>query len=376
MVKGNQENLQFNFMKIRTLLLCMVVVLTFLSCEKPPPVIPPIVIEPETVGFYICCEGLMNGNNGILSYYDVENNQLHKDYFKTQNQRGLGDTPNDLKTYGSKMYCVVNLSNTIEVMDAATATSLQRISLTSESGNGRQPRQIAFHKDKAYVCNFDGTVVRIDTTSLAVDAIVECGRNPDGICVANNKLYVSNSGGLDFGNPDNTVSVIDIEPFTEIKRITVVANPGKILADSEGDVYLISRGNYGNISGTFQRIDSRTDEVVQVFEHLNVTNFTICNDVAYLYNYDYFTCSSWFKTFDCKTKQVINESFISDGTVINKPYGINVNPLNGDVYITDVYSYTVQGDVYCFDKEGKRKFKIEAVGLNPNITVILNLKRR
>jgi DNA-binding beta-propeller fold protein YncE len=305
----------------------------------------------------------------------MENSLSYKDYFQTQNQRKLGDTPNDLKIYGSKMYCVVNGSNTIEVMDASTAISIRRISLTNDAGNGRQPRYITFYENKAYVCNFDGTVVRIDTASLAVEAIVECGKNPDSICVANNKLYVSNSGGLDFINHDNTVSVIDIESFTEIKRITVVENPSKILADSEGDVYLISRGNYGKISHVFQRIDRRTDEV-QPFDRLNATNFTICNDTAYLYSYDSYNGNSWFKTFDCKTEQVIRESFISDGTTINTPYGIDVNPLNGDVYITDVYNYTVQGDVYCFDKDGKQKFKIADVGLNPNVTVVLKIDLR
>ena len=357
-------------MKTRLLLICMAVSALF-SCKKDePPPIPPPPVEQETAGFYVCCEGLMNGNNGSLFYYDMENGQSYKNYFETQNQRGLGDTPNDLKIYGSKMYCVVNLSNTIEVMDASTAISLRQIRLTDDAGNGRQPRYITFHENKGYVCSFDGTVVRIDTASLAVEAIVKCGRNPDGVCVANNKLYVSNSGGLDYPNYDNTVSVIDIESFTETKRITVDINPGKILADSEGDVYVISRGNYGGISCTFQRIDSSIDEVVQLFDRLNVTNFTICNDTAYLYSYDYFTGESSFKSFDCKTEQIIRESFITDGTTINKPYGINVNPLNGDLYITDVYNFTVQGDVYCFDKDGKQKFKISGVGLNPNVTIM------
>jgi DNA-binding beta-propeller fold protein YncE len=298
----------------------------------------------------------------------MENKKTYDDIFLLQNKRGLGDIPVDLKIYGSKMYCVVNGSNTVEVMDATTAISIRQISLTADNGIGRQPRQITFHKNKAYVCSFDGTVVRIDTTSLAVEAIVECGRNPDGICVANNKLYVSNSGGLDYPNYDNTISVIDIESFSEIKRITVVINPGKILADSEDDVYVVSRGNYGDIPYTFQRIDSRTDEVVQVFDHLNTLNFTICNDTAYLYSYD-FSGNSWIKSFDCKTEQVIRESFISDETVINIPYGINVNPLNGDVYITDACNYIVQGDVYCFDRNGKQKFKVADVGFSPSITV-------
>jgi DNA-binding beta-propeller fold protein YncE len=253
-------------------------------------------------------------------------------------------------------------------MDAATAISIRQITLTNDEGIGRQPRQITFHKNKAYVCNFDGTVVRIDTASLAIDAIIACGRNPDGICVVKDKLYVSNSGGLAWpADYDNTISVIDIDTFSEIKRITVEINPGKILADSEGDIYVISRGNYGDVPFLFQRIDSRTDEVVQVFDHINALNFTICNDTAYLYSYDFFSGTSWFKTFDCKTEQIIQSSFISDGTVINTPYGINVNPQNGDVYITDAYDSQVQGDIYCFDRLGKLKTKIADIGINPNV---------
>lgn len=356
-------------MKIKILPI-FVFVLALVSCKKDEPDTTSVVPK-ETSGFYVCCEGLFNSNNGSLFYYDMETGQSHKNYFEIQNKRGLGDTPNDLKIYGAKMYCVVGGSNTVEVMNAFTGISLRQISLTDNSGNGRQPRYITFYKDKGYVCNFDGTVARIDTSSLTIEAIVKYGKNPDGICVANNKLYVSNSGGLDYPNYDNTVSVIDIESFSETKRITVAINPGKIFADSEGDVYLISRGNYGDIPSVFQRIDSHTDEV-QTFNQLNSTNFTICNDIAYLYSYDYSGGVSWIKSFDCKTEQIIKESFISDATVINTPYSINVNPLTDDVYITDVYNFTVQGDVYCFDKEGKQKFKIADVGLNPNATVFLN----
>ena len=33
-----------------------------------------------------------------------------------------------------------------------------------------------------------------------------------------------------------------------------------------------------------------------------------------------------------------------DGTNISTPYGINVNPYSGNIYITDAYDYTVYGD--------------------------------
>ena len=75
--------------------------------------------------------------------------------------------------------------------------------------------------------------------------------------------------------------------------------------------------------------------------------------------------TSWVKVLDLETDEVVKEQFISDGTQLQTPYNIMVNPLNGDVYITDAGTYTANGDVYCFDKDGKKKFSFEA-GLNPS----------
>ncbi len=235
----------------------------------------------------------------------------------------------------------------------------------------RQPRFIDFHNGKAYICSFDGTVTKIDTATLNIESIVQCGKNPDGICITNGKIYVSNSGGLSYPTYDNTVSVIDISTFSEIKKITVASNPSKILADSEGDVYVISRGNYNGESYVFQKINPQTDELTNRFDNIQALNFTIHNDTAYIYNYNYSTLETQIRVFDCIKEEIISEQFISDGTKINTPYGIDVNPANGDVYITDAHSYSLFGDVLCFDRNGKLKFKITQVGLNPNKIVFL-----
>ncbi|KAA6316711.1 hypothetical protein EZS27_033019, partial [termite gut metagenome] len=192
---------------------------------------------------YILCEGLFNLNNSSLAHYTFSSHAIVSDYFRQINRRGLGDTANDMAIYGSKLYMVINVSSPLEIVDLKTGRSLNRISFTTENGSSRQPRHIAFDKGKAYICAFDGTVARIDTASYQMEAQIKVGRNPDGICVQNNKLYVSNSGGLDSPNYDNTVSVVDIHSFTEIKRITVGDNPGKICADAYGDVYVAVRGN-------------------------------------------------------------------------------------------------------------------------------------
>lgn len=325
----------------------------------------------ETGQMYVLSEGLFNMNNSTLSLINFQSRTIIPDYFLFQNDRGLGDTANDMKLYGSKLWIVVNVSSQVEVLDAKSGYSIKRIPFFNTGGVARQPRNITFYGNKAYVCSFDGTVERIDTTSMSIEAIAVVGRNPDGITAVNGKLYVSNSGGLDIPNYDNTVSVVDINTFTEVKKITVGINPFKIEADSQGDVYVVSRGNNSTVKSTWSRISSQTDEVVQTFDNLPVVNFTIHNDTAYIYNYDYVNSTYWVKTFDCKTEQIISDNFITDSTTLERPFGIYVHPANGNVYLTDALNYTVKGNLYCFTQKGKLLYKLESVGLNPNTVVFI-----
>jgi len=350
-----------------------VIILLLSSCDDmkdmPTPIDLPLT-PGETGQMYVLSEGLFNMNNSTLSLINFNDRTLKTDFFLVQNDRGLGDTANDMKLYGSKLWIVVNVSSQVEVLDARSGLSLGRIPFFNGNGIARQPRYITFYGNKAYVCSFDGTVARIDTTSLALEAVTTVGRNPDGITCVNGKLYVSNSGGLDIPNYDNTVSVVGLNPFTEIKKITVGMNPFKLEGDSQGDVYVVSRGNNSNIKSTWCRISSLTDEVVQTFDSLPVVNFTIHNDTAYLYNFDYVRSTYWVKTFDCRTEQIISSNFITDSTTLERPFSIAVHPSNGNVYLTDAKNYTVKGDLLCFSRKGKLLYKIPNIGLNPNTVVM------
>lgn len=310
-------------------------------------------------------------NNSKLCLLNFDNHSLNSDYFLFVNNRSLGDTGNDMKVYGSKLWIVMNVSSQIEVLDLKSGISIKRIAFFNENNVPRQPRYITFSENKAYICSFDGTVARIDTSSLTVEAITRVGRNPDGIAVANGKLYVSNSGGLEKANYDSTISVVNLNSFSEIKKINVGINPFKLDVDSKGDVYSVVRGNNSTVKASFCRISSQSDEVIQTFNNLPALNFIIKNDTAYLYSFNYSNNSYWVKTFDCKTEQIISENFISDGTTLVRPFGIYIHPNNGHVYLTDALNYTIKGDLYCFNRNGKLQYKVESVGLNPSTLVAL-----
>ncbi|MBR4787361.1 MAG: hypothetical protein IK013_05740 [Bacteroidales bacterium] len=327
------------------------------SCNPPQPTPNPI-----TTGVLVLNQGNFQLNNSTITFYDLATGLITDDAFRVTNGRGLGDTGNDLKIYGSKLYCVVNNSHRVEVMDAKSLQSIMAISLS-----GKSPRSIAFHEGKAYVSCFDGDVVRIDTATLTVDGTVRCGENPEGICVCNNKIYVANSGGLNYPNYDSTVTVIDINSFSVVKTIPVAINPCLVIPYNDRYVFVQSRGNYGNIPYNLHKIDTYSDNIVKTY-NINVLGMAIHQHTAYIYSYDYDSGDSWIRTMDLLTDKLSTENFITDGTVLQTPFCIATNPITGDIYISDAYNYTVTGDVYCFSAQGKKKFSFP-VDINPGSIV-------
>ena len=327
--------------------------------------------EENTAEIYVLSEGLFNQNNSTLARHTFNDNRTVTNYFQALNRRGLGDTANDLQLYDDKLFIVVNVSSQIEVIDFKTGLTVKQIPMLQENGSSRQPRNIAFHNDKAFVCCFDGSVVRIDIPTLEIDAIAQAGRNPDGICIQNGKIYVSNSGGLDLETigPDETVSVFDAESFNKIKDINVGLNPGKIAAGMDETVLVVVRGkDLESGNARLVEIDANSDVVSRTFNEY-VLNFAVNDELVYFYNHQYTTGKTSYKVLNQRSGLIINPDFIMDDSRISTPYGIFVNPYNGNIYITDAYTYNVKGDVYCFSPQGEFNYSIDNIGINPNSIV-------
>ena len=329
--------------------------------DKDPDEEEPGQSEPSVKGFYLLNEGNMSMNKASLDYMDYEMGEYHRNVFSQANPDlvgGLGDVGNDLGIYGSKLYVVVNASNKLEVLDADTGVRLKQINID----NGRY---LAFYNGKAYVSAYlgsigdpnapNGMIAEIDTTSLEIVRSVEVGRQPEELVAYNDKIYVANSGGYSPPDYETTVSVIDIASFTETHRIEVAPNLHRIKLDSEGDLYVTSRGDYFEIPSKLFVIDTGTEKVKKSFD-IGVSNFTIHNNIAYMYNseFSYITGAYeiTYSMLDTQTESLLDGSFIdkSHQDLIQMPYGIAVHPQTEEVFITDATDYVTPGNLYCFSR--------------------------
>lgn len=305
-----------------------------------------------------------------LDFFDYTTGTYHRNIYAEANPnviKELGDVGNDIKIYGSKMYAVINVSNIIEVLDAKTTKRIKTIPL-------QNCRYVTFKDGKVYASSYAGPVsldpnapigkvAEIDTNSLSIKREVVVGYQPEEMAIVGNNLYVANSGSYRFPNYDRTVSVVDLNTFTETKKIDVAINLHHIAKDDDGDLYVSSRGDYYTIPSSLFLVDSKTGTVKKDFG-IAVSEITIVNGKLYYYGNEFNYTHSYTKSFgiiDVKTEQIISNKIIDQEYVdaIKTPYGIAVNPITEDIYMTGARNYVSTGFVYCFDKNGKFKWKTE-----------------
>lgn len=334
-------------------------------------VVPPSEGNEEPVkGFFLLNEGNMGSNKCTLDYFDAATGTYVRNIYAEANPgvvKELGDVGNDLQVYDGKLWAVVNCSHIVEIMDVETARHITQISIPN-------CRYITFCGDYAYVSSYAGPVqvdsnarlgyvAKIDVRTQKVVAECTVGYQPEEMVVSNGKLYVANSGGYRVPDYDRTVSVIDLATFKVVNTIDVFENLHRMELDSDGFIWVSSRGDYyGTPSKTFV-IDPQTDRVCAEMD-VPVSDMTVSGDRLYACGteFSYLTGATTvtYAIINTKTRQVETRNFITDGTEqrIAMPYGIAVNPDTKEFYLTDAGDYVSPGTLYCFSSDGRRKWDV------------------
>lgn len=334
-------------------------------------------------GFYLLNEGNMGSNKATLDYYDYTSALYKRNIYGDANPdvpMEIGDVGNDLAIYGSRLWAVINCSNKVEVMDAATARRIGQVEIPN-------CRFIVFHNGYAYVTSYAGPVeigsehaqlgfvAKIDTTTLKETARVIVGYQPDGMAIVNDKLYVANSGGYMVPNYENTLSVIDLNTFQETGRIVITENLDRVLADKYGQLWITARGDYYDRDATLTCYDTRKNRITATLP-MAVSDYSLCGDSLYYvsthWSYTTMKNETEYGIVDVSKRERVSTGFITDGTEknIRIPYGVAVNPITKEIYVTDARNYVNPGWLHCYSPQGIKQWSVRTGDIPAHITFL------
>lgn len=381
-------------MKSITYILTLSMTLFLAGCRHDELVVPTEydiindVPDPDTSirGFYLVNEGNMGSNKCTLDYFDYFTGLYARNFYAERNPnviKELGDVGNDIGIYGSKLYVVVNCSHKVEVLDSRTGTRLGQVDIPN-------CRYVRFYRGKAYVSSYvgpvlidpdapKGAVYEVDTTSLKVTRKVSVGYQPEEMEIVDDYMYVANSGGYRVPNYDNTVSVIQMVDFKQVQQIPVGINLHRLKKDRYNKLWVTSRGDYQSRPSRMYVLDKRrgyNQMIVTDTLPFGVSNMAIRGDSLYFYSTEWnnYTQSNTitYGIVDVRTKRLVSDNFITDGTEkeITIPYGIAVHPETGDILVTDAKNYVSSGTLYCFDRQGRKKWSVRTGDIPAHITFL------
>jgi YVTN family beta-propeller protein len=235
--------------KTYTLEIVILFLLILFSCGRKVP------FQPQTgdKGVYV-----LNGISETLSFYDFESKSVWNNVDTT------GTYPNQIVIRKEMAYIVNSGSANLQILDIDTNQEMGSVDL----GSGSNPWSIALvDNSKAYVSLFvSDQVAVLDLVGNQVVKNLPVGKSPEGIVVAQNKLYVCNTG-YEFSNyGEGSVSVISIENDSLLKTIPVGTNPQVIGLDEEGELHVVCTGNFLDETGKVYIIEPENDVVTDSIE--------------------------------------------------------------------------------------------------------------
>ena len=326
------------------------------ACDRNDTKIPEV---PSTGNILILNNGNWGGNDACITLYDSKTGAITANAFQKANGQNLGDLGQDIFATGSELYIAVNGSQVVFVTDYDL--KLKKTITAEADGNKLSPRCFAKGNSKIYVTYYEGYLAEIDPSKDYAVKTVKVGANPDGLAYLDGKIYVANSGGMNYPNYDNTVSVVSASDFTVTQTIEVNTNPAKVLA-AGGEIYVTSFGNYADAPAKIQKITPSTGSVTEL-PYDNVSSAAVGADEKL-----YVLCGGYDELWNPLPGKVFVHgatptAFVTDQTTFPNAYSISATS-DGYVFV-GCSDYTTTGDIYMMSSEGTLHAKFDSQGLNP-----------
>lgn len=334
---------------MRKTLILIILTLSF-SCVKE---INPVIIDSSESylsgeGVFIINEGNFRSGNGSLSFFSYDSLKIYNHVFLDINKRPLGDIPYFMTFHGSNAYIVVNNSGKIEVASRNYLKSVATINKIIS------PRYISFINDmKAYVTSlYSDSLAIIDLKTNSVSGYINLKKTSESISTLYSTAYVANwTGG-------NKIMVINTVTDQVTDSIKVGMEPESMVIDKNETLWVLCNGgwkreNYAELTG----INTRTNKIEKRFIFPSKSDSPTCLQIDGKGETLYFLLNGVSK-MAIEAGSLPSEAFIPE--LNHNFYKMGVNPVNNEIFVTDVVDYVQKGKILRYSKGGALISQIEA----------------
>ncbi|MCQ2197329.1 MAG: hypothetical protein MJZ60_07410 [Bacteroidaceae bacterium] len=332
--------------------------LTLTSCDDKDEA-PELKEVTTSEGVFVINSGNQSGKiDGSLTYYDYNTKTATQNVYQAANGKSLGLTLPGCVVYGSKIYIVGSVENTVFIADRKTLKEVATLK-TEVDGVGVKGRDVCAGNGYVYVASYANTVFAIDTLTNTITKTFKSGDYSDGICFYKDCVYTGDTDYGKYGKAEHgTPSVTKINVATGQSTIITndaFRNPTDLVV-VDGRLFMQDKGYYGGEGGS--QIDQNLFEIDADGKILN----TICaastiaasNDKIYIIDAPYKGHAPEYKVYDVKSGKL---STFCAGNEILYPNMISVDPVKNIVFITSYQlkagttsaDYKVAGYVAMYD---------------------------
>ncbi|MBN8568621.1 MAG: YncE family protein [Ignavibacteria bacterium] len=317
--------------------------------------------QPHKFGVYVLSEGRGLTDQSALSFLSFYNDDFSYNItFPTY----LGLYPDGIINYNS---------TTLYVTERGSANGPGKIYKIDTNGIilasnniGLNPYSITANNGKAYCTNGpDSSVSVVDLNSLSEIKRIKVGLYPQEILALNNRVFVANTK-ITGGGTDSSISVIDAISDTQIDKFKVNISPSSLAISKDGFLLAGTSGNGGMIYKinpvTYSKIDS-----------FFVNSITIKDiNVDYNSNYVYFISNNnSIVQLDVGTKAfttIITSTVANPLSYVNG-YAFDVK--NRKHYLADAKDFSSYGYLYKYNSASRIESGYQT-GIDPRRILIRN----
>lgn len=343
--------------------LIFIILVFFFSCKDKTETISPI--PALTQGVFVTCEGNYTGNNGEISFYNPDTDELTENLYYSVNGIALGDIVQSMIFCNDKAFISVNNSKKIVVVDSQTFEYKGVV-----TGMNYPRYLLEINTDKVYLTNGSapGNLIVINTQKLEIEKTINIGMMPENLILAGGKVYIANGAW----GKDSTITVINSQT-DEIDTSFFAGNGATDLDyDRNGNIWVLCSGKM-EYDENWNIISESQSSIVKI----NPNNYAIDKEILIGETADFYApmrlaINKNENILYYAEKTGIYSINISEGNALpvkiieGSYYGLEINPKTGNIYLFADNAFSGPGTMSIYSASGEIIKGNISTGIGPN----------